>query len=277
MEGREKIAPFVPRTPSAASPSLRNLRPSADAAVQHPSMSGPARILVVEDQDDVRRMLVTALEIEGHQVEEASSAGEGLKRLEEARYNLVLSDYAMPGGTGTWMLHEATRRGLMDSTVALIVTAHPDVRELADVEVITKPLDLDFFLEQVRRILSARPRMEQASHEPEEPTEPAMSLPRDASGRHRVELVLYVSAASPSSIQARRNLERLLAQFDASQVKVTICDLTRDPLAGEKDRIAFTPTLVKAYPEPRMWMLGNLRETEVLADLLRVSGVDGKE
>ena len=61
----------------------------------------PARILIVEDQDDVRRMLATALGIEGHVVDEASSAAEGLKCLQQTRYNLVLSDYAMPGGTGT--------------------------------------------------------------------------------------------------------------------------------------------------------------------------------
>jgi len=58
-------------------------------------------------------------------------------------------------------------------------------------------------------------------------------------------------------------------------VKFTVCDLGRDPLAGDADRIAFTPTLVKRFPEPRMWVLGNLREPEILADLLRVCGVDG--
>ena len=68
-----------------------------------------ARILIVEDQDDVRRMLATALSIEGHQVDEASSAAEGLKCLQQSRYSLVLSDYAMPGGTGTWMLQQAAR------------------------------------------------------------------------------------------------------------------------------------------------------------------------
>src|SRR5688500_20349136 len=70
-------------------------------------VTGMARILVVEDQDDVRRMLVTALEMEGHVVQEAASAAEGLRRLQQSRFHLVLSDYAMPGGTGTWMLHEA--------------------------------------------------------------------------------------------------------------------------------------------------------------------------
>ena len=232
--------------------------------------SQPARILVVEDQDDVRRMLVTALEIDGYSVDEAANAKDGLKQLEQARYNLILSDYAMPGGTGTWMLHEATRRGLMEGTIALIVTAHPDVRELADVEVISKPLDLDYFLEQVRRLLGTR-------------EEPAVNVsseraPRSESPRpYRVELVLYISSSSPASIQAKRNLERLLQHFEASQVKFTLCDLGRDPLAGEADRIAFTPTLVKRYPEPKMWVLGNLRESEILADLLRASGVDARE
>jgi circadian clock protein KaiB len=87
---------------------------------------------------------------------------------------------------------------------------------------------------------------------------------------------LYVSSASPASIQARRNLEQVLDGFERSQIKYTICDLGRDPMAGEIDRVAFTPTLVKRYPEPRMWLLGNLRDTALIADLLRVCGVDAK-
>jgi len=196
-------------------------------------------------------MLVTALEIDGHEVHEADSALAGLKRLAEARYDLVLSDYAMPGGTGTWMLHEATRRGFLADTVAVIITAHPDVRDLADVEVITKPLDLDFFLEEVRRLLASP----------------------GARHTHKIEFVLYVNSASAVSVEAQRNIERHLSQFDASQVKLTVCDLVREPLAGEADRIAFTPTLVKTFPEPKMWFVGNLRDPEILVDLVRASGV----
>lgn len=231
-----------------------------------------ARILIVEDQDDVRRMLATALSIEGHQVDEASSAAEGLKCLQQSRYSLVLSDYAMPGGTGTWMLHQASEQGLMNGTVALIVTAHPDVRELENVEVISKPLDLDNFLDQVRKILASA---EDRAPAPPPTQEPARTSVR--TNRHRIDLVLYVSSESPTCVQARRNLERLLEDFDASQVRYTVCDLVREPFAGEADRIAFTPTLVKRYPEPKMWVLGNLREPQIIADLLRVCGVDARE
>lgn len=229
----------------------------------------PARILVVEDQPDVRALLVTALELDGYRVDEAADAHDGLKRLEEARYNLVLSDYSMPGGTGAWMLHEAAGRGLLDGADAMLITAHPDVRGPENVEVLTKPVELDYFLEQVRRLLAAH----DGSGRSEAPMDSDLTAPPD----YRVELVLYVSAASTASIQARRNMERLLEKFDRTQVKFSICDLERDPLAGEADRIAFTPTLVKRFPEPRMWVLGNLRESQIVADLLRVYGVDGSE
>src|SRR3954466_9866557 len=100
-------------------------RPAPDTSAPTTNLSR-WRILVVEDQDDVRGLLVTALEIEGHEVDEASNARDGLQRLQATHYDLVLSDFAMPGGTGTWMLHEAERLGLLNRTKALIVTAHPD-------------------------------------------------------------------------------------------------------------------------------------------------------
>jgi DNA-binding response OmpR family regulator len=238
-------------------------RRASDTLVSHSVTR--ARILVVEDQEDVRGLLVTALEIDGHEVDEASNARQGLQRLQEARYNLVLSDFAMPGGTGTWMLHEAERLGLLAGTRALIVTAHPDARELSHLAVIPKPLDLDHFLDQVRKVLrdgNGAPSNDGGS--------------TGGTRNHRVELVLYVSPNSTASIQARRNLEGLLGQFDTSQIKYSICDLVRDPMAADHDRVAFTPTLVKRYPAPRMWVLGNLRDTEIIGDLLRVCGVDAK-
>src|SRR4051812_33340422 len=173
-----------------------------------------ARILVVEDQDDVRGLLVTALEIEGHEVDEASNARDGLQRLQATHYDLVLSDFAMPGGTGTWMLHEAERLGLLNRTKALIVTAHPDARELSDRDVIAKPLDLDLFLDQVRTVLN-HARGAGGRHAEVQAEGPS----------HLVELVLYVSSNSPASGQARRNMQHVLGQFDISQIKYSVCDL----------------------------------------------------
>jgi hypothetical protein len=44
--------------------------------------------------------------------------------------------------------------------------------------------------------------------------------------------------------------------------------------SANEDRIAFTPTLVKRWPEPKMWVLGDLEDSTVLADLLGHAGVE---
>jgi CheY-like chemotaxis protein len=242
-------------------PAGTDSRSSSDANV---SKAGevPARILMVEDQKDVRRMFATALEIEGYLVDEAANAHEGLRQLLRRHYQLVLTDHAMPGGTGSWMIEEAERLGLMKDTAAMIVTAHPDVHALADIPVLNKPLDIDYFLEQVRKLVGRPPA-------------PEMRNRSSTGATPTIELVLYISSSSFASVQARENLEEVLARYPASQVNYTVIDLLENPFAGESDRIAFTPTLVKRHPAPRRWILGNLRDKGILVDLLRASGIDG--
>lgn len=88
--------------------------------------------------------------------------------------------------------------------------------------------------------------------------------------------MLYVSAASPSSVRAVINARRILRGYDSRAVSLSICDLTVDPAAGEDDQIAFTPTLCKRAPEPPMWILGDLAQPGPLLDLLEFYGVTPK-
>jgi len=259
MDVRANTHDLSPPDGPAARETADSARPSVDTVVAKPADSHPPRILVVEDQEDVRRMLATALEIEGYEVDEAANAQEGLRRLERANYRLVLTDYSMPDGTGTWLLQEAKRCGLMAQTAAVIVTAHPDVRGFADVAVINKPLELDSFLEQVRKLVF-----------------PPGTVAFEARAvHHKLELVLYISSRSPASLQARQNLERYLADVEPGQVKYVVVDLLETPLAGEADRIAFTPTLVRQHPGPRAWIVGNLSDPTMFTSMLRASGIDG--
>lgn len=221
-------------------------------------------VLVVEDQDDVRLMLVTVLQMEGYRVEEASNAVDGLQAISTQNFDLILTDYAMPGGTGTWMLQEAARLDRLGHTPALVVTAHPElVRPGTRFTVVSKPIDLDRFLDQVRSILKMSESAPRA----------VQMAPRPVLAK--IELVLYVSAASPSSMQAQSNMERVLDAFDRGEVAYSVCDLQKNPETAEHDRVVFTPTLVKRHPAPRMWIIGDLRDGDVVSDLLRISGVNG--
>jgi two-component system response regulator GlrR len=218
----------------------------------------------VEDQDDVRLMLVTVLQMEGYRVDEAANALQGLDCLKVHRYDLVLTDYAMPGGTGTWMLQQSARDGRLNQTAALVVTAHPElVRPSTGFTVVGKPIDLDRFLEQVRRILKMS----------DQPTQTAPEAPVAAAGPAKIELVLYVSPASPASMQAQGNMERVLDGFNRADVVYSVCDLQQNAESADQDRVVFTPTLVKRYPVPRLWIIGDLRDGDIVADLLRTSGV----
>jgi DNA-binding response OmpR family regulator len=111
---------------------------------------GPARILLVEDDPDVRTLLSFALESEGFVVDQAATADEGLTRLSATRYQLVLTDFALPRRTGGWMLKQAERRGLLSGTPAIVVTAHPNPDGVDGVPIVRKPIDIDDFIVRVR-------------------------------------------------------------------------------------------------------------------------------
>lgn len=120
-----------------------------------PTAHSVPHLLVVEDQPDVRLMLVTVLRMEGYEVEQADNAADGLRLLSSHHYDLVLTDYAMPGGTGTWMLRSAQKSGLLNATAAFVLTAHPELArdDAGRFTVVSKPIDFDAFLAQVRSTL----------------------------------------------------------------------------------------------------------------------------
>lgn len=60
----------------------------------------PPRVLVVDDEADVRHVLRVALEGWGYQVDEAASGEEAISRLATRRYDLLLLDLRMPGMDG---------------------------------------------------------------------------------------------------------------------------------------------------------------------------------
>ena len=89
----------------------------------------------------------------------------------------------------------------------------------------------------------------------------------------RVELVLYVSPRSFACARARRTMLDLMRVYDTRDVDFRICDTTTDPDAATRDRIVFTPTLIKRSPPPSIWVLGDLSKPDVVTDLLHMCGV----
>jgi hypothetical protein len=104
------------------------------------------------------------------------------------------------------------------------------------------------------------------------PRSSAPKVPRpkhhEADSRPEVELVLYVSAISPHSTMALRNLRRALAGFASHRIRLTVHDLSKDPQRAERDGVHFTPALVTTGHRPRTWIVGHLGNPQVLQALL---------
>jgi len=65
-----------------------------------------ARILVIDDEEDVRFTLVKILRLEGHDVVEAENGSQGLIRQKEEPFNLVICDLIMPEKEGLATIQE---------------------------------------------------------------------------------------------------------------------------------------------------------------------------
>jgi DNA-binding response OmpR family regulator len=115
------------------------------------------RILIVDDERNVRLNLRTALETEGYEVVEASSGQEGLRSLAEGPFALAILDIRMPGMDGLELL--ARMRENEIRVPAMIVTAYSDVpnavkaMKLGAIDFLQKPLRPDNLRSIVAEIL----------------------------------------------------------------------------------------------------------------------------
>jgi len=83
------------------------------------------RILVIDDEPDIRDSLEALLSSENYRVELAANATEGLKRLESSAYDLVLLDLMMPDKSGMQVLEEIRTRDR--ETPIFMITAYGSV------------------------------------------------------------------------------------------------------------------------------------------------------
>lgn len=242
---------------------------SADARVNAEVRDRPtgASVLVVEDDAAIRGLLVTLLEAAGYVVTACSSAEHGLEALREETFDFVLTDYTLPNRTGAWLLQQAESEGLLDATPALVVTAHPNPPGVQGLDVLRKPIDLDDLVDCVRRrLVGSGARGVSGSVRRSSSGRPGDDGRGDCPGA--VELILYVSAESPRTANAIRNIQSVLSRYRSDKITLTICDLAKNPDMGVEDNVAFTPTLVKRSPGPRTFILGHISNPDVLLELL---------
>ncbi|MGE5683370.1 MAG: response regulator transcription factor [Bacillota bacterium] len=116
-----------------------------------------SRILIVEDEPNMRMGLRDNLEFEGYEVDFAEEGNGGLKKILENSYNLVLLDVMLPNMSGFEICKTARKKGI--TTPIILLTAKGEEidkvlgLELGADDYITKPFSLRELLARIKAVL----------------------------------------------------------------------------------------------------------------------------
>ena len=124
-------------------------------------MSGPKRVLIVDDHDTVREGLEHLMRRRGHKTVSATDADEGLQVLEDVGADLVITDMKMATEEDGLRVLEGVRRTAPNTDV-LVITAHGTIERAVEAmklgarDYISKPFRSEEFGIKVDRILRER-------------------------------------------------------------------------------------------------------------------------
>jgi len=121
-----------------------------DSAARH-------RLLLIEDDAEVRRAIAESLVMLGYVVTEAPDGLSGLKALSDASHDLLMVDYAMPGMNGAEVITRA--RAIVPQLPVILATGYADMAEVGRVlgtqSILIKPFDIRTLSDAVNKALNA--------------------------------------------------------------------------------------------------------------------------
>jgi len=117
------------------------------------------KILIIEDEPDIRKTLEYNISREGYEVISASSLSEGREKLESASFSLLLLDLMLPDGSGLDLCRELKQDKSLSSMPVIILTAKDDEVdkvvgfELGADDYVTKPFSVRELILRVKAVL----------------------------------------------------------------------------------------------------------------------------
>jgi two-component system cell cycle response regulator CpdR len=118
-----------------------------------------SRIILAEDDDDMRRFLTKALEVAGYDVVSFDNGLSAYQRLREEPFTLLLTDIVMPEMDGIELARKATELDpdlkVMFITGFAAVALNPESQAPKDAKVLSKPFHLRDLVNEVEKLLVA--------------------------------------------------------------------------------------------------------------------------
>jgi DNA-binding NtrC family response regulator len=127
---------------------------------ENPEEIMPFKLLIADDEKNIRQGLAAALEMDGYQVETAAAGDEGWRRFQKGDIDLVITDLRMPGLSGEEFLRRISAE--TPGIPVIILTGHGTVENAVEAmrngayDFLTKPVNLDRLSLLVKRALANR-------------------------------------------------------------------------------------------------------------------------
>jgi DNA-binding NtrC family response regulator len=121
-----------------------------------------ARVLVIDDDDDLRVLVARVVQQAGYAVDSAGDGQSGLDRLAERTCDVIVCDLRMPGMDGVTFYREVERRNPVMARRVVLMTAHVRSDEYVEflrgvhAPVLNKPFTLDEFRSTLARMVGPR-------------------------------------------------------------------------------------------------------------------------
>lgn len=182
-------------------------------------MTTPAKVLIVEDEKQIRRFVRVAVEEEDCQVAEAETMAQGLLEAGARQPDLLILDLGLPDGNGIDLIHDL--RGWSDIPI-LILSARSQEHDKIDAldagadDYLTKPFSVGELRARVRALLRRRSRSPEAASPVIEFGQVIVDLSRRRVTRDGAEVhltpleyrLLTVLVGHPGKVLTQRNLLR---------------------------------------------------------------------
>ena len=160
------------------------------------------RILVVDDEADIRESLETLLDLEGYEIELAHNATEGLRKINIGNYDLILLDLMMPDRSGMEVLRDV--RESENDTPIFMITAYGSIEVAVNAlknganDYFSKPWDNEKLLIEIDRMI-ARTRLERENTQLKRALKQRYSFPNIIGKSERMVRILdLVAQVAPS-------------------------------------------------------------------------------
>lgn len=120
------------------------------------------RILIIDDNEQITKMLTTFLELKQHKCTVANDGKEGLNIIKEDKHDVVLLDLAMPEFDGYSVINDLEQNNILKDHKIIVFTASTVTKEELDSLVekgvasyILKPIDIDLLLSKITEVANS--------------------------------------------------------------------------------------------------------------------------